>query len=377
MKLLLRFAIWGALALAVLVGLTEAVLWLAAPVAKRAPLTYRFENQLPGLKEKVEFRINEYGLRTWEAPQENGKPLHLLCIGGAATTALLQNDEDTWWGQLGSLLQKEFPDRKVKVSALLRDDGPLLFAARWAHDKLPEIKPDVVLVMGGFGDVVSQPADYHYDAEKINKLPSVDGSSGGLKNFLLDISQLARRYSHTRQRRMHLQRLGPLGELNAYAKLLAQTRAAYAQLPVRYESDRKEGQDPAFEFIDALNVIASSAKAVGAGIIFIGEPTLQRGLLDPLETQLLHRWFFLKGGPPTPETVVRLDPGWVELEMRRYYASMEKLANTLKAPFLNPERHVPASAMVFVDDTMFTDAGAASFAQLVLPVVKPVVEARP
>lgn len=374
MKMLMRIVIWGAVAVVILLALTEAILWMTAPVGKRASLTYRFENEIPGLKEQTVFSTDENSLRTWNSPTQSGTPLHILCLGGAATSALLQNNEDTWWGQLGSLVQKEFPARQVKVSALLRDDAPLLATARWAHDKLPELKPDVVLVMGGFSDVLNQPANYRYDPQKISTPPPADGSTGGLKNFLLNISQLARRYSHSRQRSAHLKRLGPLGELNAYAKMLAQTQAIYAQLPLRYETEREEGQDPALEFIDALNVIATSSRGIGAGLVFIGEPTLQRGVLDNEEARLLHRWYSLDGGPPTPESVVRLDPGRVELEMGRYYASMEKLAQSLGVPCFNPERRIPASAGVFFDDTMFTDAGAAAFAQLLLPVVKPVVE---
>lgn len=375
MKLLVRIAIWGALALVVLVGLTEAVLWLAAPVSPRAPLTYRFENQIPGLKEKVAFTVNGQGLRTWKSPQQEGLPLRLLCLGGAATSAFLQNDEDTWWGQLGSLAQKEFPDRAVSVSALFRDSTPLLHQAKWALEKLGEEKPDVVLVMGGLDDVLGQPADYTYAADKISRLPSVDGPRDGIKSFLLDLSQLARRYSQSRQKSLHLRRVGRLGELNGYAKMLAQARSDYARLPLQHETERTEGQDPALEFIDALNIIASSAKAAGSGLLIIGEPTLQRGVLGETEERMLRRWFPLDAQPPTPATVVRLDPGRVELEVDRYHASAEKLAQSLGVPFYHPGRKIPAHVGVFVEDTMLTDAGAAALAQQLLPLLKPLIEA--
>ncbi|MFN0126964.1 MAG: hypothetical protein ACKV19_09815 [Verrucomicrobiales bacterium] len=379
MKLLIRIMIWGGMAALVLVGLIEAALWIFAPVGKRASTRFAFDNQLPGLKERVAFKVDERSSRSWPTPNAaaatEGREVNILVLGGGASVALLQNDDDAWWGQLGAALQKEFPQARISVSALVREYSTILHAAKWAERHLPDVNPDIVIVMHGFEDVLSHGGDYTYNPNKLATLSVESSNRGPLKEFLVNTSQLCRRFVLRGQKRAVTSVIGPLGERNAFAQRLAQNRQIYAQLPLAYEVDRPEGRDPMREYLDGLSTLAQLSAKQGAALAVIGEPTLHRGLMDGGSERLLHRWF--KREPAKGDAgVVRLDSGWIELQLSRYYTAAEKFCSQSNIAFTDPTRKLPAHPAVFIDDTMLTDAGAITLATLVQPVVRPLVQAR-
>lgn len=379
MKPLFRILIWAGVAVAVLVGLLEAALWLFAPVGKRISQRFEFDNQLPGLKERVSFMVDGQSLRTWKSsPAEAaaaGREVKVLVLGGGASVALLQNDEDTWWARLGAALQSEFPTARFQVSALSREYCTILQGAKWAELNLAAVQPDVVIALFGFEDVMAHDGAYTYTPDKLATV-SLDGNSRGpVKEFLVQYSQLSRRLVNRGQKRSLMAKLGPLGERNAYAQRLAAHRQLLAQLPLAYEVERPDGRDPMMEYLDGLRALAATCQQNGAAFAVIGEPSLHRGLMDGGAERFVHRWFML--APSKGDAgAVRLDSGWLELQLSRYYANAEKLCASLGVPFLDPTRKLPATPAVFVDDVMLTDAGATTLAKLVLPTVKPLVEGR-
>lgn len=377
MKKLLRFVIWAGVAVAVLVGLVEAALWLLAPVGKRVSQRWEFDNQLPGLKERVSFTVESRSLRSWQATgsEGSGREIRILVLGGGATMAALQNDEDAWWGRLGALLREEWPDARIQVHALLREYCTILQAAKWAEQNMESVKPDVVVAAFGFEDVLSQKGDYSYSPDRLASLSLETARRNPVKEFLVDSSQLCRRHVNRGQKRALMSKLGPLGERNAYAQRLARLRQVYAQLPLAYEVERPEGRDPMQEYLDGIRALHALCQQQSASLAVVGEPTLHRGLMDGGAERLVHRWFMLN--PARGDSgVVRLDSGWIELELSRYFTAAEKLCGSLGVPFTDPTRKLPANPLVFVDDVMLTDSGATTLAKSVLPLVKPLVEKR-
>lgn len=360
-----------------LLVLIEAVLWLFAPVGKRASQRFAFDNQLPGLKERVAFTVDERSLRSWSpaATPRDGREVKILVLGGAASLALLQNSEDSWWGQLGAALQDGFPQARVRVDTLAREHTSILRAAKWAEQNLAEVKPDIMIAMFGFEDVMSHDGSYVYNAGKLATLDDDSSRRGALKNFLVNTSQICRRIVIRRQRRAVMAKLGPLGERNAYAQRLARQRHILAQLPLAYEIDRPDGRDPMPEYLDGIRALASLCGQHGASLAVVGEPSLHRALMDGGAERLVHRWF-VREPAKQDAGVVRIDPGWIELQLSRYYTAAEKLCASLDVPFTDPTRKLPAHPAFFVDDTLLTDAGALTLAGLVQPLVKPLVEAR-
>jgi len=367
---------WTSFALVVLVGLVETVLWLFAPAGKRVSHRYEFDNQLPGVEERVSFMVDGRSLRTWKGTSDGeGRELRVLVLGGAATTGLLQNDPDTWWGRLGATLQEKLPASRVQVSALFRDHTTILHGAKWAEAHLAEVKPDVLVAAYGFEDVIGQHGAYTYEADRLAKVSLEANPRGPVKEFLVDVSQICRRMVNRGQRRGLTATLGPLGERNAYARRLLQQRQLYATLPLKYEIERPAGRDPLAEYLDGLRALAATAAANGAALVVIGEPALHRGVMDGGAERLVHRWF-IEDPARGDAGVVRLDSGWIELELARYHGEAERLCSSLGVPFLDPTRKLPAHPALFLDDTMLTDGGARALAGLVAPTVQPLVEAR-
>ena len=377
-KRILRFFLWSGLAVLLVAGLIEASLWLFAPVDKRVSQRWAFDNKIHGLQERVSFTVDGRSLRSWEAEPsaggtQGGRDFTVLVLGGGATSAMLQNDAEAWWGRLGALLQQEFPSARIHVRALMREYCTSLQAAKWAETHLAAVNPDLVIVALGFEDVLSQDGAYVYSPSKLASLEIDSSRRSPLKEWLIDSSQVCRRLVHRGQRRALMAKLGPLGEHNAYAQRLAQLRAIHAQLPLAYEVERPEGRDPLQEYLDGLRTIAGLCQAQGCSLAVVGEPTLHRGLMDGGADRMVYRWFF-KEPSKGNAGAVRLDSGWIELELGRYYKAAEEFCTSKGVPFTDPTRKLPANPLVFVDDVMLTDSGALTLAKTVLPVVKPLVE---
>jgi hypothetical protein len=374
-KLVTRLVLWLALAGAALIGLVEGAMWLAAPAPKTIGYRVELNNEIPGLKPKVAFAINEKYLRSWESAAGSGPTVHLVCLGGSATVGMLQDDADTWWGQLGALLQKEFPNARIKVSALTREAVGILYGAKWAKGRLDQVDCDVLVAMYGLDDILLHPETYAYNPGKFETIKLGGRERGALKQFLLDYSQVCRRISNGRARRGLAANLGRLREPNYYAKALARERTIYPQLPIKYELARTEGHDPLAEFVEGIDSLASTARACGASFVMIAEPTLHSGLMGPAEEQLIHRWYIAEPDAG-PRGVYRIDSGRIEIELDRYFAAAAKRCQELGVSFITTRRKLPADSVHFVDDVLLSDQGAASLAGLLLPSFKPLVQAR-
>jgi hypothetical protein len=374
-KRVLRAAIWSGLAILLIFGVAEGILWVTAPVPKSVGYTVELDNEIPGVKPKVAFEIDERFLRKWRSSNKGERTIRIVCLGGSATAGMLQNDKEAWWGQLGTLLEQHFPDTRFEVSALVRESTGILYGAKWARQHLAATGCDILIAVYGVDDILLKPETYTYQRDQVESVKLGGYERGRVKQFLVDVSQICRRISHSRQRRSLAQKLGRWRERNFYAKALARDRAIYSQLPIKYEFARLIGQDPAREYVDGLGSLAATAQANNAVFLAVGEPTLHSGVMGPAEELLVHRWFV--ADPKAGEKgVFRMDSGRIELELGRYFSAAQEACKSLGVPFVNTQRQFPPNAIIFVDDVQFTDDGAVGFARLLEPKVKALVEGR-
>ncbi|MGI8602344.1 MAG: hypothetical protein ACR2OZ_05030 [Verrucomicrobiales bacterium] len=375
MKLLARILLWIGLAAVLLIGAVEAVMWIFFP-APRVAQVFEFENQIHGLSEKVSFEIDQKYARRW-APEHSGggKEIHIVCLGGSATTAVLQNAQETWWGQTAAKLKKEFPESRFHVTTLAVEHRGILYGAKWAEEHLPQLRPDLVIAMYGFDDILLHPANYQYDPNKITKLKLDGQRRGKLKTFLVKVSQICRRISYARQRYALADKLRVLREKNYFSKFLRTERAIYPQLPVKYEVKREEGGDPVAEYLDGLRLLSAAAKKAGASLCIIGEPTLNTGLMGAVEERMVHRWWVFDPKQGN-KGVVRVDPGGIEMELNRYQRAAARFCQDQGIPFVNLHGKLAPKLENFVDDVILTNLGAAAAADLILPAVQPLVKSK-
>jgi hypothetical protein len=372
-NLLVRILLWTGITGLVLVGLIEGVMWLFFPAPKRINQTFEFENDIPGLKKKVSFSMDQRYLRSW-TPENSGtgKEIHIVCIGGSATSAILQNGEDTWWGRMAAELQKQFPGARFRVSAFGIEQRGILHAARWAQENLPDIHPDIVISMHGMDDIFLHSADYTYDPGKLNKIKIEGPGRGGLRTFVINASQICRRISNARQKYAVAEKMRVLRETNYFTKVLRTEQALRQNLPVKYEIKREQGHDPLAEYLDGIKALADASKKAGSAFIVVGEPSLNTGLIGSVEERLLRRRWLAEPARGN-KGVVRIDSGGVEMELNRYQREAQKLCQQEGIPFLPLHGKVETTRDNFVDDVILTDVGAAAVARLILPVVKPLV----
>ncbi len=355
--------------------LVEAGLWVAFRAPTETPVTYRLSNKLPGLKQKVTVTMNlDQQLRglNWTAGAKEANTVRILCVGGQATFGQLQNAADTWWGQLSTLLQEKLPGVKIEIGTNGANGLMSLMGARWVSTFAQDFQPDVIITNFGAGDVMGQPLQYTYDARAFDALPITKRDRGGFKNFLLKCSQLARwkRASNAKSDGQQMQDV--MGGDDFFTEHFAQMRQGFAKVVPIPNPFRVSDADPRNEYQDAIKIIASQAKSVGAKLILTGEPCLCRELMTE-EAEAL-RCTYTPKSPAEGNVAIKLQAHWIEREMRRFQESAAEYATENQLVFVDLNGEVPQDPAHFVTETILTDAGAKKMAELLLPKVLPVIQ---
>ncbi|MBP7949435.1 MAG: SGNH/GDSL hydrolase family protein [Verrucomicrobiales bacterium] len=370
-RLAKRLVLWG-------IGLfllTEGVLWafFRAPANPAYPL--HFYNHIPGLKEKVSFEVDRRNLRTlgWTDGDKPAGAVRVLCVGGSATLGQLQDAADTWWGQLKLLLEKDFPGTTIQMTAHGAHNGLSLWGAKWAAAHVPELKPDILIVNFGGGEVLVQPFEYKYDPKRIDSLSALKSTRAGWKNSILAVSQLARWKAARNRRSESLLMENTVGREDYFQEQFKKARASYqASPPVRLPF-RLSDADPKNEYLDALKTFRDVAAAAGAKLVISGEPCL----LSYLLTEELSNLCCM----PVPKSsggreAYRPDPEQIEQEMRRFQEAAKAFADEHKIPFVEVNEQVPRDPEHFVNELILTDKGAHAMAAVLLPEIRKAIKTK-
>ena len=179
------------LAPVVLFLILELGLWIFVRIPLEPLKRLDLSNDLPGLKPEVRL-VFDRNLTRYLDDAAGKKPpgtIRILCLGGSATFARLQNAEDTWWGRLGRQLQSQ--GHPVQVAAWGQDRTGIVASTAVAAVLMDEWQPDVVIGNFGFDDVVGQPLEYTYQPEKARGMQG-PARTAGWKLAILKASQTAR-----------------------------------------------------------------------------------------------------------------------------------------------------------------------------------------
>lgn len=355
--------------------LVEAVLWLFFRAPAAPELTFRLKNTLPGLKESVIFSINkEQQLRTirWAAGPRQPGTVRLLCVGGHATAGQLQNSEDTWWGQLARSLQEKVPGVNIEVGANATPFTSLA-GAKWASSFMDKWKPDIILVNLGAADILGQPIEYTYSANRFDSLPSARHERTFLKEWALKFSQLAKRMQLSNARQEAAQLEYAMGTPNHFTDHYNKLRTDFAKIAPIPNPFRLSDADPRNEYHDALKQFLSMAKSVNATLILTGEPNLCH--MEMSETAEAARCTFVPKSKGE-NLLHRTTPIWVQQELSRFQETAEKFAGDNSLVWYDLNGEVPQNVEHFFNETILTDLGSRKMADLLLPKVLPVVQKR-
>lgn len=364
---LIRYLVLAPLAL---LALLEIALWafVRAPLEPRKRLD--LSNDLPGLKRDVRLEFDQNMTRYLDWP-EGDKPrgaVRILCLGGGATFAMLQNAEDAWWGRLHAALKER--GVAVQTAAWGQERGGILAAAAMADGLMEELKPDIVIGNFGFNDAVLQPIDYQYDPDRLNHAPGV-WRTAGWKRALLNVSQTARVLRWQARKSEMAQVQNTQGRPDFFKEAFDSLRERLKNAEPQPGPERFGDGDPLKEFEDGWRRLKTLADRHGAALILTGEASLHDAVMGVALRDHLMAVMTLQDGRG-----IRPSSAWVEAEMRRFAEKAESLAREWQAPWLDLNGRVARSREHFVNDTLLTDAGAAVAAAEMLPVVEPVARGR-
>ncbi|MGI9239412.1 MAG: hypothetical protein ACR2RV_01345, partial [Verrucomicrobiales bacterium] len=286
-----------------------------------------------------------------------------------STMTMLQAAEDTWWGQLGSKLEASL-GKKVQIGCITDPaSSEIIGGAQWTSHLLDLVDDvDLVIAMYGHGEVLYPGPDFNFDPQSIT--PITFAVNDGVMFRLAEVSHLVRlaRNGHIKSKRNEQQR--QLGKPNYLRDRFTAAGQAFMGItsttagPVR-------ASDPLRKYLHGIGVFAKIAKDHGLKLVILGEPTVFSALPSPDVAETLHTP--VKVGPGDSD-YARPSPGWVDSELDRYFLAAGKLCELAGIPFVDLHGEILQSRGNFYTEATLTDAGAAEFADKLLPSVEKVLK---
>jgi hypothetical protein len=351
-----------ALPLIVLVAV-ELGLRIFAPPGDFPELKARFVNDLPGLKREVEWTSGADGLR--KIGWEDGRP-RVLCFGGENTTPVLQADAETWWGVAATTMAAD--SLPVAVGGISNPGQPASSQLGWIRHFAAKMKPEIVVLSFGAGEVLSHPAGYRY--EETPESGEISFLPGGWKGAVLKVSAIARHWRLSRQKRQIEARQSPFSQENALRDRFTRECKDWQTAPQIPEIPWID--DPSDEVAATVKKFAALGKELGFKPVVLWEPWPHRPEMPAAATASFRRLCLVQSdGKVVP---VKVDPGWVDHRLRAFHTRAKAICEGMGVEFVDAAGSLNGQDGIFLDDTLFTDAGARAVATVLVPVLKRVLQ---
>ncbi len=371
----------------VALALIEALLWLLFPLPFGKSVRVTVEQNLPGLSPVITYDRNEIGLRSISMRSSHKSPdtFRILCLGASTTDQPTQSTPDTWSGILETMLNQKYADTKhrFEVGAYGRGGDKILHRFIWAVKHVPELKPDMVIILEGINDLCFNGGpEYFYPGfkyqinlyarqsqiEEDRYVEEYLGQDMTSCMGLRKVSQIVRRAFNLRRNIMvrKATRSGRVKEWHSEAMPIL--RQEYLDYP--YHDTIVRRNDPAREFSDGIHAMTAALNADGIPGLVLSQPALWKPEMPPEEQALL--WFWVQ----TTEGRVRASTQWLSDELDRYNQIQKQAAEINQAVFFDLAEHVPRTTEMFFDDCHFTDKGCRHVAETLFPVVSRMIDDR-
>ena len=337
--------------------LVDLCLRFFSPPGDFPELKARFVNDLPGLKREVEWTSGPDGLR--KAGWEEGRP-RVLCLGGENTTPLLQSDADSWWGVAAALAGEKGP---IAIGAISNPGHPASGQLGWLRHYAGKVKPKVVVLCFGAGEVLFQPAGYRF--EENSGTGEVSFLPGGWKGMVLKSSAIARHWRLSRQKRAVEARQQPFSQENALRDRFMLECKDWQAAPLI--SEIPWINDPSDEVASTVKKFAAMGKEMGFRPVVLWEPWPHRAEMPAAATASFRRLCLVQNDGKV--VAVRVDPAWVDHRMRAFHTRAKAICEGMGIEFVDAAASLNGQDGIFLDDTLFTDAGAKAVGTIVAPVL--------
>jgi hypothetical protein len=352
--LLLLLALPPVLLLGVDLGLR-----FVAPPGDFPELTARFVNDLPGLKREVEWTSGADGLR--KIGWEEGRP-RVLCFGGENTSPVLQADEDTWWGIAATALAADAAP--VAIGAISNPGQPASSQLGWIRHFAEKMKPEVVVLCFGAGEVLFQPAGYRFEENAGIQEPGF--LPGGWKGAVLKASSLARYWRLNRQKNIIEAKHSPFFQENALKERFMLECKDWQTAPMI--SEIPWINDPSDEVAATVKKFAAMGKEFGFRPVVLWEPWPHRAGMPAAATAAFRHLSLVQSDGKI--IAVRVDPGWVDHRLRAFHTRAKAICEGMGVEFVDAAGSLNGQEGIFLDDTLLTDAGSKAVGTLLAPVLR-------
>ena len=151
-----RAPLYGAYVLIASALLLEIALRLLLPPPSLS-LRKSFTQDLPGLKSRLVYTRNDFGLRSLSMTTKSKGPrvVRIICLGASTTDQPTQGTEDIWSAVLERKLRAAWATRGVgiEVAAYGRGGSTVMESLSWAEKNLGGYEPDIVITLEGVNDL--------------------------------------------------------------------------------------------------------------------------------------------------------------------------------------------------------------------------------
>ena len=364
-KLLLQLS----LAMIALIVVAELLVRFVTPQPLDPGHSFVVKNEIPGLKPRVEFAIDANHIRGFNSRKRKPEgALRVLCIGGGATTTMLQNVEDTWWGRVGSELESAL-DKPVQIGSLVTPAaGVAIGGAQWCEHLLEKIDGvDLVIAMYGHEDLLMPRADFSFDPNSIREIEFEH--RGSFASRLAKSSHLVRiaRNAHVKSKRSAHKNL--IAAPNYIRDRFVGSSAGFRTL-TKTTAAPPRITDPIAAYLHGLGLFIESAKRHEVGLMIVGEPTVFSVIPSPDAAGTLNTPVHVG---PGANDFARPLPDWVDRELGRYYTAAKQLCDGAGVSFVGLQGVVLPNRNHFFTETTLTDKGAAAVARELLPQISVLV----
>lgn len=329
-----------------------------APPGDFPEMSARFVNDFAGLKREVQWASGSDGLR--KIGWEDGRP-RVLCFGGENSTPILQADADTWWGVAAATLARE--SQPVAIGAIANPGQPSSRVLKWVRYYAPKMKPKVVVLCFGAGEVLFQPAGYR--VEDNSHTADISFLPGGWKGAVLKVSAIARYWRLRQQKSRIEERHLPFSQENALKDRFIVECNEWQQAPLIPELPWID--DPSDEVASTVKEFAAMGKEMAFRPVVLWEPWPHRADMPASATSAFRRLTLVQSQGKVVS--VKVDPAWVDHRLRAFHIRAQAICEGMGVDFVDAAGSLNGKEGLFLDDTQLTDAGAEAVGTLLAPVL--------
>ena len=188
--------------------------------------------------------------------------------------------------------------------------------------------------------------------------------------MVLKSSAIARHWRLSKQKRAVEARQSPFSQENALKDRFILECKDWQTAPQIPEIPWID--DPSDELAATVKKFAAMGKEMGFRPIVLWEPWPHRAEMPASATASFRRLCLVQiDGRVVP---ARVDPRWVDNRLRAFHTRVKAICEGMGIEFVDASGSLNGQDGIFLDDTLFTDAGARAVGTVVAPVLRRVLQ---